>query len=729
MQSLFTPAYSTSLIDALFNEIVLKTSNYYYFIGKANEWLDGDYPPTPIDNEYNLKEVRKAVVYLKKINPSDVCYLARRIDWQANTVYDMYDDRYGTEIIGVNILTGGSNYSTTQSNAIITGNGSNANVFVAVEGGQIAAVTFDNNGIGYSSANISFGGPTGSGATGTVVFARSYSDKTNLKDCNFYVLTDDYYVYKCLDNHNNSVSNVKPSLTVSAPFTTADGYKWKFMYKLPEAVRNRFLTANLMPVLTSLNSNYYSNGTILSAVVQESGNNYYSSNTYIVVEGNGYQEGNPREITSANILNDGIAFTSASLAVEPPFTSVAWSSSTAVSAGTRLKYLSNIYSVVLGGTTGVTQPVHVNGSVLNGSTYLKFIGNVANIYATVSSGNITAVTIDNKGFGYSFTPNVTVTGDGVANSANIILTTVKTRANLTPIINSGGVVGVQINSGGIGYTYASANVLSNTGSDARIVIDLSPITGTDSLQVLNEQLAVDGAIDAIKIISNGYGYTEANVTITGDGSGATANATISNGRITSINIVSAGSGYRDATVSITGDGKGATARAILPPPKGHGFNAVRELFASNVGLYSSFSELDNKGFQTVNDFRRLGIVKNIRKYSDDNLFTGGSGSACWLLNGVFDKGNFPIDTELTQASTGGKFLVIDVKDNVMTVISKNAIEPVVGVVTDFNNSFSITSIENPDVDIFSGDILYLLNKDAFVVSSNQSVTVRTVLGF
>lgn len=725
MQSLFTPVYSTSVIDALFNEIVLRSSNYYYFVGKANEWNDEQYPPPPIDNEYNNKEIRKAIVFLKKIQPADISYLVRRIDWEANTVFDMYDDRYGTEVIGINITAGGTNYSNTTANAVITGNGSNANATVVISDGSVARVIINDSGSGYTSGNVIFYGTPGSGATGNIVLAISESGRTNLKDCNFYVITDEYNVYKCLDNNNAAESNVKPTLTISAPFSTSDGYKWKFLYKVPESLRNKFLTTELMPVTTSLTSSFYANGTILSAAVLNSGNGYSTANTSIVVDGNGYREGSPRRITAANVVSGGDGFITATLTVQDPFVTTAWATSTAVSSGSKLKYLSNIYNVQSSGTTGSTGPLHLSGTTVNGTALLKFVGNTAILTANVASNAISNVTIVNPGYGYSFTPNVTVSGGA---NANIVLSTTKTSATLTPIIANNSIVGVQIIDGGIGYTYATANVIGD-GEGAKLLIDLSYSTGTDSLQVLNEQLAVDGSIDAIKIISNGYGYTYANATISGSGTGATANVTVSNGRVVAINIVSPGSGYKDATVTITGNGKGASARAILPPYGGHGHDAIRELFASNVGIYSSFFRIDNKGFETANDYRRIGIIKNTRKYTNDNLFSGTFGSACWSLSGVFTGLNFPIDTILEQASTGGSFLVIDVEDNRMIVISRNGIAPVVGTITNNINSFSITSIDNPDVNVFSGDIVYLLNKDAFTVSGEQAVTVRTVLGF
>lgn len=71
-------------------------------------------------------------------------------------------------------------------------------------------------------------------------------------------------------------------------------------------------------------------------------------------------------------------------------------------------------------------------------------------------------------------------------------------------------------------------------------------------------------IDSITITNPGFNYTKApNVVITGDGSGATAEATIVNGRIETITVTKRGSGYTSAVVSIQGDGAEGAASAVV----------------------------------------------------------------------------------------------------------------------------------------------------------------------
>jgi len=85
--------------------------------------------------------------------------------------------------------------------------------------------------------------------TGTTYDA--YTDSTtSLFGSNFYVLTDDYNVYKCISNNGSAPSTVKPTGTLTTTITTADGYQWKFMYDLGPAVATNFLVTDWLPVPT-----------------------------------------------------------------------------------------------------------------------------------------------------------------------------------------------------------------------------------------------------------------------------------------------------------------------------------------------------------------------------------------------------------------------------------------------------------------------------------------------
>lgn len=85
--------------------------------------------------------------------------------------------------------------------------------------------------------------------TGTVYAQYSNTDDA-LYDKEFYVLTTDMNVYKCILNNAGAVSTVMPAGQSIYNTQTADGYTWKFMYNLSSSVVSSFLTNAYLPVPT-----------------------------------------------------------------------------------------------------------------------------------------------------------------------------------------------------------------------------------------------------------------------------------------------------------------------------------------------------------------------------------------------------------------------------------------------------------------------------------------------
>ena len=96
-------------------------------------------------------------------------------------------------------------------------------------------------------------------ATGTTTAITANSGASTLHDAAFYVLTTDRNVYKCLDNDGNTASTVEPTGTSTSILSTADGYKWKYMYTLSASQQSNFLSTDFMAVAT--------NSTVSSAAV------------------------------------------------------------------------------------------------------------------------------------------------------------------------------------------------------------------------------------------------------------------------------------------------------------------------------------------------------------------------------------------------------------------------------------------------------------------------------
>lgn len=92
----------------------------------------------------------------------------------------------------------------------------------------------------------------GSSGQGVQIDSGSLVSRASLFDASFFVITDEYNVYKCLDNRNslNEIvpSTVKPTGRTTSPITTADGYTWKYMYTVSPADVIKFASTDFIPV-------------------------------------------------------------------------------------------------------------------------------------------------------------------------------------------------------------------------------------------------------------------------------------------------------------------------------------------------------------------------------------------------------------------------------------------------------------------------------------------------
>jgi hypothetical protein len=114
----------------------------------------------------------------------------------------------------------------------------------------------------------------------------------------FYVVTDEFNVYKCLSNNNSSISTSKPTSIVQTNFfQTSDGYIWKYMYTISSFERLRFTTDEFIPVKkisendNSLQWNVQQSaveGSLSAIVITDSGTDYTDANNItITISGDG----------------------------------------------------------------------------------------------------------------------------------------------------------------------------------------------------------------------------------------------------------------------------------------------------------------------------------------------------------------------------------------------------------------------------------------------------------
>jgi hypothetical protein len=164
------------------------STKVYFGIGRPYPWANEKSPDLPIDTVNEEYSYWEDMLALKRCTAGDVTQCVIRRDWKSGQYYDMYRQ----------------DYSANQGN-----NGVDIDTGVAVT-------------------------------------------RNSLFEASFFVLTDEYNVYKCLYNRNSSnqvvPSTVKPTGKSTSPVILGDGYVWKYMYTIAPADVIKFISTDFMPV-------------------------------------------------------------------------------------------------------------------------------------------------------------------------------------------------------------------------------------------------------------------------------------------------------------------------------------------------------------------------------------------------------------------------------------------------------------------------------------------------
>ena len=729
------PLMHNAIADSFYNSIVSKSSKYYYFIGKTTPYpkINGiEQLENPIaDYGYEL-DVRRNIISLQEITSNNVCYVIPRIDWVNGTVYDCYDDSYST-----------TNFSNSGS--------------------------------------------------------------SSLDGALYYVLTDEYYVYICLDNNYGSLSTEQPTGYSHKPFVTSDGYKWKFVMLVADGIRNKFLTDKYMPVVTAVNSIFYDNGSIDSITIDNGGSGYPSNSdakitvNSLTTSADDLIVGTTYAINTlgtTNFMHLGAAknvvgeiFTAnsnltyywdnrysdpsycsqdylAKLELEYYCDQTYWdpffvSSDYAIKGSHREFYWNTVYCDPNYVTSWLELPIDIGTVIGTGAILEPCISTV--------DGSISRVNVISGGSGYPSFSSLTVTGTGSGkyapnlaallwpiivadviefvavvdpgkgynqNNTELVINSISgSGAVCSAVVERGQIVDVIIDNPGTGYTDALLKAYGNNATDAQAVFTVNTSGGRlDTIQANVELLAVDGAIDYIKVTNQGSGYQSASIEIFGDGVGATATAVLKQGNLVGITITSRGSGYTYATVNILGVSgltsiNHASARAIMSPKYGHGFDAIRDLGAKTLMLYSTLMEDNSSRFLITNGNRQFGILKNPNKYNSMLYSYSSVGTACFTVFGTSNNGSIVSGMKLYDINDKSYIVISTSETSILIQSIDNGIPVIGGVLTIGLITYTITSVINPNIDKYSGEMIYVDNRLPFVQSREQALTFQTALQF
>jgi len=487
----------------------------------------------------------------------------------------------------------------------------------------------------------------------------------------FYVVTDKYEVYKCIDNNNGANSYVKPTLTsTSGTFKTGDGYVWKYMYSIDSYSNSKFTTTSYIPVST--NAAVQGNttaGSIDMIRITDGGNSYFvyetgyiggMVNRYIIQLANtasntddyyvnssiylksGFGAGQIREISSSN-------GTSKQIVVDQPFELFTRLDLANVSGTVTTGYYVeqpydiinylytqgyfNIDTTVTQSDTGASGKVlAVNTSVIQITKYVSntlfqngfpivdtaYSGTVKT--GTVSVGNVGSCNIafiTSNGSGYTANATVTITANGTGSGA-----TANAQANASGKISA-------INITAVGSSYFVAPSLTISAPTAQTFNSNTAVTagtGGGSNNVIT--LATAGSFVANDLIT--YTVSTGNTTISGLTSGTTYYVEFANATVVALKATAAGS-----RIALT---KG-------PNETGHtlqGQTATAIMYCDNQIIRGSSTQLNDSANGYANgEYIRIGAntVSNIRRVANNvnttiliadlpfsNLFTASANS-------------------------------------------------------------------------------------------------------
>ena len=262
---------------------------------------------------------------------------------------------------------------------------------------------------------------------------QSFTGASNLADALFFVVTDEFKVYKCISNNNNGQSTVKPTSTGTSVFELADNYNWKFMFQISASDQNKFLDADFIPVrkLTG-NPTHDVTGEVDSITITAGGTGYTSVPT-VVIQGDG----------------DGLAAGTATIS------GGAVTGVTITASGSGYSFAFITFSG--GGGSGATGSVN-----LGDADALPALQSA--VEGAAVSGTLDRVIVTTAGQDYAENDvQVTVTGDGTGAEASA-------KVNAA----TGAITSVRVTNPGSGYSYAEIAIVNTsapgTGATARAIV-------------------------------------------------------------------------------------------------------------------------------------------------------------------------------------------------------------------------------------------------------------------
>ena len=328
----------------------------------------------------------------------------------------------------------------------------------------------------------------------------------------------------------------------------------------------------------------------------------------------------------------------------------------------------------------------------------------------------------------------TMTTSEVQNFLTTDFMPVKVNANADAVR---GVYVFMVTSGGSGYPNGTFYTkLRGDGSNAKAKL---VVAGGAIAEFGNNALSSTSYME-----NNGTGYSFANFDLRGTNIYTDANCTT---------LISG------ATLSDWNGATAGTIKAIIDPAGGHGSDDIAELGGHFIMLQAKLEPADSDVVQ-VNDFRRVGIVKNPKDSATNNISTLATARTTnAILMAAGGNGNYQIDEKITQATTGAVGTVVewdatnrilyyvqevyenfglDANKNLTAFSGANAVTganssavhtPAASTSGTTNGVVFASGYANPELSRDTGEIIYVENRRAISRASDQTEDIKVVVEF
>ena len=298
--------------------------------------------------------------------------------------------------------------------------------------------------------DINFLIPKNSWVKGTVY--DEYTDDLGISGATFHAMTPDFNVYKVISNNNGAQSLYQPqATTTSGTISTRDGYVWKYMFTIPDALKGS-ITESYIPVQNittrglddvtqrqfDVRANAYSGG-IEHIDIDTNGNRYINLGSTLTDT----QIGNPR----TNVMKNGALANQKNIILPD----------TDPNAADVSAYQFYTFVVVSGLGAGQRSKIE---STTPGTRTITLKDNLTR---PISTGDV-----------YQIVPTVVVEGDGVSAEAYLdfgLFDKVTENAKLLR--------GCRVTNPGKNYSYANASITGPSNANHGVTLDaqMSPLGG------------------------------------------------------------------------------------------------------------------------------------------------------------------------------------------------------------------------------------------------------------